>query len=97
MLLYGLGRLFEFGYGLGVGFVVIPVGPLKGGMDRVGPPEVLLFALPVMAFVALLFPAPVDGLVDAGSEFDRLMTGLRAVDGRGFGEGLYVWPEMEEP
>jgi hypothetical protein len=33
------------------------------------------------------FDAPVVGLLDAGVEFDRFMTGLRAVEGRALGEG----------
>jgi hypothetical protein len=33
------------------------------------------------------FETPVVGLFDAGSEFDRLTTGLRAVEGRAFAEG----------
>lgn len=36
------------------------------------------------------FTALADGLLDAGNEFDRFATGLRAVDGRAFGEGWYV-------
>ena len=50
----------------------------------------LLLFVPRIALVAA-------GLVEAGSEFERLITGLRAVDGRGLGDGLYVWPEMLEP
>lgn len=41
--------------------------------------------------------APVLGLLDAGTEFDRLTTGLRAVDGRALGEGWYVWPDIAPP
>lgn len=37
------------------------------------------------------------GLLEAGEEFERLIAGLRAVEGRAFGEGWYVWPDMEEP
>jgi hypothetical protein len=33
------------------------------------------------------FDVPVVGLFEAGNEFDRLTTGLRAVDGRAFAEG----------
>jgi hypothetical protein len=33
------------------------------------------------------FEAPVVGLVDAGNEFDRLTTGLRAVEGSALDEG----------
>jgi hypothetical protein len=40
---------------------------------------------------------PVLGLLEAGSEFERLTTGLRAVDGRAFGEGWYVWPDIAPP
>jgi hypothetical protein len=41
------------------------------------------------------FAAPVVvGLFDAGVEFERLTTGLRAVEGRALGEGWYVWPVM---
>jgi hypothetical protein len=40
---------------------------------------------------------PVVGLFDAGNEFDRLTTGLRAVDGRALGEGWYVCPDIEVP
>lgn len=80
----------------------VDAGPLNGGIERCAPPSVF-FAVLVALFTGFLpgylFPprgvllvlamsfVPL-GLVDAGSEFERLMTGLRAVEGRGLGEGL---------
>jgi hypothetical protein len=40
-----------------------------------------------IGFAPMDFDVPVVGLFDAGNEFDRLTTGLRAVDGRAFAEG----------
>lgn len=45
------------------------------------------YLLAPMGFGPTDFVAPVVGLFDAGVEFDRLTTGLRAVDGRALGEG----------
>lgn len=69
---------------------------------RSPPPVVAFLAVPGYFFapsgveLAVLDPL-FTSLFDAGREFDRLMIGLRAVEGRALGEGWYVWPVMEVP
>jgi hypothetical protein len=40
-----------------------------------------------IGFAPIDFDIPVVGLFDAGNEFDRLTTGLRAVEGRALADG----------
>ena len=63
------------------------------GYDGVG-----FFAAGFAPLVPGYFTPPVVGLFDAGVEFDRLMTGLRAVEGRALAEGFCgAWPVSAEP
>jgi hypothetical protein len=86
-----------FGYGFGSCFVAdltagfpAPAMLLTGDLPAVLAdfPPGYLFAPSGTLLVGAAMDFPPIGLLDAGTELERLMAGLRAVEGSAFGEGL---------